>query len=115
MRHATAAVVFASALFAAAVAPPYALAGHTGRILVLNAGNEPIFGLRVGDATAQRWSADLLGFDGVVEVGRGRDIAIPDADTGCSADVQAAYQDGHTVTVAGVDLCSGDGSVRFEY
>jgi len=83
---------------------------QTRAILVVNGGNEAIFSLRLGHASTDPpvWSADLLPFDGVIDVSEGRDVTVPVDPAACTADLQATYKDGHAIVVQDVDLCTAD-------
>ncbi|HTA40359.1 MAG TPA: hypothetical protein VK760_14845 [Candidatus Acidoferrales bacterium] len=98
--------------FVAAIAAIALLAvparASTRRVLVLNQGNAAIMYLRVGSAANAKWSADLLGYDDAIAVGRGMDVAIDVDDTTCTYDLQATYDDGTTQVAPSVDLCSTD-------
>lgn len=74
-------------------------------VVVINTGNDAIFALRVGDAQAARWSDDLLGFAGVIDVSRGRTVALPVDRRHCLGDVEATFRGGATVVVRNVNLC----------
>ena len=88
---------------------------QTHTILVVNEGDEAIFALRFGYASDPPvWGADLLPFDGVIEVSEGRDIKIAVDPADCTADLQATYKDDHAVVVQNVDLCTA-GRVNFEH
>jgi hypothetical protein len=88
---------------------------QTHTILVVNEGNEAIFGLRLGhQADPPVWSADMLPFDRVIEVSEGRDITVSVDPADCTADLQATYKDEHVVVVQNVDLCTAD-RVNFEH
>jgi hypothetical protein len=76
------------------------------RVLVLNQGNTAIMYLRIGSAATAKWSADLLGYDDAIDVGRGADVTIDVDDTACTYDLQATYGDGTTQVAPAVDLCS---------
>jgi hypothetical protein len=78
------------------------------RVLVLNQGNSAIMYLRIGSAATAKWSADLLGYDDAIDVGRGMDVTIDVDDNACTYDLQATYGDGTTQIAPGVDLCSTD-------
>lgn len=106
MRRAAYAVLSALVALASVQALPARAA--TRHVLVLNQGNAAIFSLRVGSAASARWSADLLGYTGVIDVGRGEDVTIDVDETTCTYDVQAVYGDGTTQIAPGVDLCSTD-------
>ena len=80
----------------------------TRRVLVLNQGNSAIMYLRIGSAASSKWSADLLGYDDAIDVGRGIDVTIDVDDNACTYDLQATYGDGTTQIAPGVDLCSTD-------
>jgi hypothetical protein len=78
------------------------------RVLVLNQGNAAIMFLRIGSASNAKWSADLLGYDGAIDVGRGMDVSIDVDESACTYDVQATYGDGTVQIAPAVDLCSTD-------
>jgi hypothetical protein len=100
-------------LFASSPALPARAAPH--HVVVLNQGNSAIFYLRVGNASNAKWSADLLGYDGVIDVGRGQDVVLDIDDTSsCTYDLQATYADGSTQIAPGVDLCSTERVSFFE-
>jgi hypothetical protein len=80
----------------------------TRRVLVLNQGNSAIMYLRIGSAASSKWSADLLGYDDAIDVGRGIDVTVDVDDNACTYDLQATYGDGTTQIAPGVDLCSTD-------
>jgi len=89
------------------------IAGHIlAALLVVNAGDEPIFALRVGhDAVAPAvavWSDDLLPFDDVIGVSAGREVKIEVDPAACVQDLQATYRDGHAIVMKAVDLCTAD-------
>jgi hypothetical protein len=100
--------------FAVAVAvalawlPALPAAAATRHVLVLNAGNAAILYLRIGSAASSRWSADLLGYAGAIDVGRAEDVAIEVDETACTYDLQAVYDDGTVQIAPGVDLCATD-------
>jgi hypothetical protein len=77
----------------------------TMRVLMVNQGNEAIFALRVGHASAAQWSGDLLAFDQVIDVSAGTDVAVDVDPLACVYDVIASYGDGHTEILRDVDLC----------
>jgi hypothetical protein len=104
--------VLAAGVFACALTVPGA-AGE-GRLLVLNAGNEPIFRLRVGHAVLATWGPDLLPYDQAIDVSRGRDVPIAVDPGTCAYDVEAIYGDGDTQIRSDVDLCRA-GRVRFDH
>jgi len=83
----------------------------TRTILVLNAGSQAIFTLRVGHEADAQWSADLLGLTEVIPVGRGRELAIDVDPAVCTYDLLASYRDGRTQEET-ADLCTLD-TVRF--
>jgi hypothetical protein len=80
----------------------------TRHVMVLNQGNSAIFYLRVGASGTARWSVDLLGYTGVIDVGRGEDVSVDVDDASCTYDLQATYADGTTQIAPGIDLCSTD-------
>ena len=75
-------------------------------VLVVNAGDEAILSFRVGNASTSTWSDDVLGFDDVIEVSKGRVLRIPYDRTNCIGDVQATYRDGSVVVKRDLDLCT---------
>lgn len=77
-------------------------------VLVLNQGNSAIFHLRVGSAADAKWSPDLLGFDGVIDVGRGQEVSVDIDESACTVDLQAVYADGTSQIAPAVDLCTTD-------
>jgi hypothetical protein len=83
-------------------------------VLVLNQGNSAIFYLRIGSASNAKWSADLLGYSGVIDVGRGEDVMVDIDDATCTYDLQATYGDGTTQIDPGIDLCETDRISFFE-
>jgi hypothetical protein len=99
-------VLAASLLAAASIALPARASAR--RVLVLNQGNSAILYLRVGSAASSQWSADLLGYAGAIDVGRGVDVTIDVDDATCTYDLQATYGDGTTQVAPAVDLCSTD-------
>jgi hypothetical protein len=84
------------------------------RILIVNAGSEAIFNLRVASTGAGTWGADLLGFDGVIDVSRGQDVTFDVGSPQCTYDVLARYDDGHEQVLHGIDLCSAR-ELRFDH
>ena len=78
----------------------------TRTVLILNAGDEPIFSLRIGHAAQHAWSADLLAFDQAIEVSSGSEVPIVFDPVTCAYDVQATYEDGSVAVKRNVDLCS---------
>jgi len=84
------------------------LALQTRTILVTNGGDRAIVALRVGQAAPKSWSDDLLGFDGVIQVSRGREIRMSVDPSACFSDVKATYQDGRDVVQHDVNLCTVD-------
>ncbi len=76
------------------------------QVLVINTGNVPIFTLRVGDASTQHWGSDALGFDGVIDIGRGRMVRFPVDRSTCVADVRARFQGGAVIVMSHVDVCT---------
>lgn len=100
-------------LFASTPALPARAAPH--HVVVLNAGNSAIFYLRVGNESNGKWSADLLGYDGVIDVGRGQDVTLDiDETSSCTYDLQATYADGTTQVAPAIDLCSTERVSFFE-
>lgn len=85
---------------------------QTRELLLLNRGSEAIFSVQFGHAKAQTWSADLLAFTDVVDVGEGKEIAVP-LGSECVYDVRATYRGGQTSDVSNVDLCTA-ASVSFD-
>jgi hypothetical protein len=98
-------------LAVAALTAPAAAASK--RVLVLNAGTEAIFSLRVDRGGATTPGPDVLGFAAVIDVSSGRDVSIDVDPATCSYDLVASYRDGHTQTQT-ADLCSVD-RVRFDH
>lgn len=96
------------ATFAAAALLAVPARASARRVLVLNQGNAAIMYLRVGSAANAKWSADLLGYDDAIDVGRGMDVTIDVDDNACTYDLQATYGDGTTQVAPAVDLCSTD-------
>ena len=78
---------------------------QTRQLLLLNRGSEAIFSVQFGHAAAQTWSADLLPFNDVVDVGEGKEIEIP-LGSECVYDVRATYRGGGTSDISNVDLCA---------
>lgn len=103
MRRLLVAAIF-MALGLCPLGAPAEVASH--RVLVLNDGNEPIFTVRFGHAQTNLWSGDLLEFNQVIDVSRGRDLAFVLDPATCEYDVEATYSDGATVVLRDVDLCS---------
>lgn len=99
---ATAAAAFACISILASA--PAAAAAR--RVLVLNAGDQPIFTLRIGHAEQNAWGPDLLPFNDVVDVSRGRDVTINVDENACMNDVSATLGDGTTIVLRDVDLCT---------
>ena len=97
-----------AATFAAAALLAVPARASTRRVLVLNQGNAAIMYLRVGSAVNAKWSADLLGYDDAIAVGRGEDVTIDVDENACTYDLQATYDDGTTQIAPAVDLCSTD-------
>ena len=79
---------------------------NTRSVLVINAGNRPIFALRIGHATQKLWSADMLGFDRTIDVSSGVEVPIDFDPATCAYDIEATYGDGSVVVKHDVDLCS---------
>ena len=75
-------------------------------VLVINAGSEAIFELRVRPATATQWGGDLLGFARALGISRGYDVAVDASPPGCLFDVLAVYGDGDVQVRSSVDLCA---------
>jgi hypothetical protein len=102
-------VTFAAALLLAVPAR-----ASTRRVLVLNQGNSAIMYLRIGSVASARWSADLLGYDDAIDVGRGMDVTVDVDENACTYDLQATYDDGTTLIAPAVNLCSTDRVSFFE-
>lgn len=98
--HIAAAIALVASLFGA-----HAQARER-RILVVNASDEPIYAIRVGHADQNSWGADVLAFNEVIDVSRGRDLDLPFDPSDCSYDVAATYHDGLVVVLRNIDLCS---------
>ena len=96
------------ATFAAAALLAAPARASARRVLVLNEGNAAIMYLRIGSVATARWSADLLGYDDAIDVGRGMDVTFDVDETACTYDLQATYDDGTTQIAPAVDLCSTD-------
>lgn len=96
-------IALAIAMAAACAAQAWAT---TRTVLILNAGDEPIFSLRIGHAAQHAWSADLLAFDQAIEVSSGSEVPIVFDPVTCAYDVQATYEDGSVAVKRNVDLCS---------
>ncbi|MHB8147893.1 MAG: hypothetical protein ACYDGM_11630 [Vulcanimicrobiaceae bacterium] len=75
-------------------------------VLVVNAGNAPIFSLRIGHAAQKAWSGDLLAFNQAIDVSSGVELPINFDPVTCAYDVQATYEDGHVAVKRDIDLCS---------
>jgi hypothetical protein len=99
--------VFVAAFVAAALLAVPARAAMR-RVLVLNQGNAAIMYLRIGSMASARWSADLLGYDDAIDVGRGMDVTVDVDENACNYDLQATYDDGTTQIAPAVNLCSTD-------
>lgn len=95
--------VLLAATMTAPTAPPRARS-----VLVLNVGNDALFTLRVGNASLAQWGEDLLGFDDVIDVSRGRTIVLPVDPAQCREDLQATFRGGVTVVVPHVNVCTVD-------
>lgn len=77
-----------------------------GRVIVVrNRGTQPIFRLYVGHANTSQWSADMLPFNDILDVGEETSITI-DTQDACLYDVRAEYRDKATSDLAQVDLCA---------
>jgi hypothetical protein len=77
-------------------------------VLVVNAGDDAIFALRVGHVAAADWGDDMLGFADVIDVSRGRVIRIRYNPTTCAYDIQATYRSGTVVVMRNVNICTAD-------
>jgi hypothetical protein len=77
-------------------------------VLIVNAGDDAIFSLKVGHAASSSWGDDVLGFSGVIEVSRGRVIRVSFDAAQCVYDLQATYRNGSVVVKHDVDLCKAD-------
>jgi hypothetical protein len=114
IKPAISAAVFVLLAISTALAPARG-AGATGRrLLVINAGNEAIFSVRIGHAATGQWSADLLNFSAVIDVSRGVEVSLAAAPADCTLDVEAAYGDGDTQVVPAVNLCTA-AQIRFDH
>ncbi len=85
--------------------------------VVLNAGNQPIFAVRMAKvvgATAPAWGPDLLSFNDVIDVDQGHEFKLKLDPRACIYDLQASYQDGHSAVLHGVNLCKTE-RVSFSY
>ena len=76
------------------------------RLLVVNASDEPIFAVRIGNAAQNAWGRDLLPFNDVIDVSRGRELKVTYDETQCTQDIAATYRDGLVVVLRSVDLCN---------
>ncbi len=75
-------------------------------ILVVNAGDDAIFALRVGHAQQAAWGDDVLGFSEIIDVSRGRVVRMPFDPSACRYDVAATYRNGAVVVKRDVNLCT---------
>ena len=94
------------------------LLGATARpsvreLLILNRGDEAIFWVSVGHADSQIWSADMLAFNDVVDVGEAKLVSVPPG-SGCIYDLRAKYRDGDLADVRNINLCTNS-SVSFNH
>jgi hypothetical protein len=105
MKMSSAVRTVAALAFAAAVLFGVSARAAERTVLLLNTADQPIFEVHVGHAGQNAWSSDLLGFDDVIDVSRGREVRIPFNSAGCSYDVSATYRDGLVVVLHDVDLC----------
>lgn len=96
----------AAAFACAALLSVAAASAADHRVLVLNAAESPIFAVRIGHAEENAWGPDLLPFNDVVDVSRGRELRLPPDLTDCSYDVSATFGDGTSVVLRDVDLCT---------
>ncbi len=78
----------------------------TRMLLVLNTSGDPVLTLRIGDAQAQRWGHDVLGFDGAIDVGRGRELRVPVDRAQCVRDLQVSFLDRAPIVIPHVNLCT---------
>jgi len=78
------------------------------QLVVVNAGNEAIFSVRLGNEARHRWSPDLLRFDQVIDVSSGRQLRVPYDRSVCRYDVQATYAAGAVAALHNVNLCRSD-------
>ena len=72
---------------------------------ILNRGEEPIFWVTIGHADTRVWSADVLPFNDVIDIGEAKDVNLP-AGRSCIYDLRARYGDGDAVDIPKVDVCS---------
>jgi hypothetical protein len=77
-------------------------------VLVVNAGDDAIFAVRVGHVAPADWSADILGFSDVIDVSRGLVLRIPYDPATCTYDLQATYRNGSVVVKRNLNLCTID-------
>lgn len=75
-------------------------------VLIVNAGDDAIFALRIGHAAQSDWGDDLLGMTGVIDVSRGRTIRVRFDPATCAYDLQATYRNGTVVIKRDVNLCA---------
>ena len=91
------------------VTTPMPTASPAHQVFVLNEGNEPIFGLRIGEpATGKNtevWSDDLLSFDRVIDVSEAQEVDMALNPSTCRYDIEATYRDGHIAIQRNIDLC----------
>ncbi len=80
----------------------------TRSLLIVNAGDDAIFALRVGHAAQAEWGDDILGVTEVVDVSRGRMIRISFDSAACTYDLQATYRNGTVVVKRDVNLCTAE-------
>ena len=77
-----------------------------GRVIaVRNHGTQPIFRLYIGHVQSRQWSADLLPFNDILDVGEETTVTV-DTQDACLYDVRAEYRDKTTSDLAQVDLCA---------
>jgi len=83
------------------------------RILIVNAGEEPIYSLALAPRPGE-WSDDLMPAADVVGIGEARSVALPRGKMTCYYDVRATYRDGHTADRKRVNLCVAE-RIVFEH
>ena len=73
----------------------FTLTNNTGHVVTT---------LNVSPSNSDQWGEDILGRD-VLANGEAAQITFPRAETQCSWDIKATYDDGDTTDARGVNLC----------
>ena len=73
----------------------FTLTNNTGHVVTT---------LNVSPSNSDQWGEDILGRD-VLANGESAQITFPRAETQCSWDIKATYDDGDTTDARGVNLC----------